>query len=75
MGAKSALRWLPLLPALRVGYHPSGSVFHSRARCVTIETRPARTVTADGEIVGKTPITLTVVPGALKVLAGPKNEP
>lgn len=70
--ADSALRWLPLLPALRVGYHPRG-VFHARARRVSIETRPARTVTADGEPIGRTPVTIQVVPGALRVLAGANN--
>jgi diacylglycerol kinase (ATP) len=51
-----------------VGETDAGHVFRARAREVTIKTTPARLVEADGSVVGTTPVTITVLPGALTVL-------
>jgi diacylglycerol kinase family enzyme len=46
-----------------------GSGFHSwRGREITIESDPDRPVWADGEYIGRTPITAAVLPGALAVV-------
>jgi len=42
--------------------------FIRRAKEVTIETIPDQPVWTDGEYVGRTPVTMEVVPGALKVV-------
>ncbi len=45
-----------------------GVKYLSAARNVTIETRRPMPVQADGEIVGKTPVTIKVIPGAVRVV-------
>jgi diacylglycerol kinase family enzyme len=39
-----------------------------RGKAITIEADPDRAVWADGEHVGRTPVTATVMPGALAVV-------
>lgn len=51
-----------------VGESDGGHVYRARAREVTIKTTPPRLVEADGSAVGTTPVTITVLPGALTVL-------
>ncbi|MBA4376903.1 MAG: hypothetical protein C0401_12135 [Anaerolinea sp.] len=38
------------------------------SRTVTIETRPAMDIQADGELIGKTPVTVTVFPRCVRVI-------
>jgi YegS/Rv2252/BmrU family lipid kinase len=48
---------------------PDRETFHHwQAREITIEATPSQLVHADGEVIGRTPITLKVLPGALSVL-------
>ena len=66
------------LPALLAGWEAirntepgesdSGRVFRAKAREVRIETQPRRRVETDGSVVGWTPVTLSVRPGALTVM-------
>jgi diacylglycerol kinase family enzyme len=49
-------------------YTPKSGLDHWRGREVTIEADPDRAVWADGEHIGRTPVTATVVPGALAVV-------
>ena len=59
---------LGLLPSLRRGTTRSKkSVFNAAGPTFTIETLRPRTVSADGEIVGKTPAKFAVLPGAIRV--------
>lgn len=44
------------------------SLHYWRAKSITIEVEPERSVWADGEYVGRTPVTATVLPGALAVV-------
>jgi diacylglycerol kinase (ATP) len=52
-------------------YLDSQDVFLRRARRVSIHSRPGMWFNVDGELLTKEPATFTVVPGALRVLAGP----
>lgn len=54
-----------------VGESDAGHVYRARASEVTIRTTPPRLVEADGSIIGTTPVTVTVLPGALTVLVPP----
>lgn len=66
------------LPALLAGWEAlrttaagesdSGRVFRAKARKVRIETQPRRRVETDGSVIGRTPVTLSVRPGALLVM-------
>ena len=42
--------------------------FHRQCRSITIETQPDQPVWTDGEYVGRTPVTVDVIPGALAVV-------
>ena len=44
---------------------PNSGLHYWRGREITIESDPDRPVWTDGEYIGRTPITATVVPGAL----------
>jgi diacylglycerol kinase (ATP) len=52
-------------------YLDSQDVFLRRARRVSIQSRPGMWFNVDGELLTKEPATFTVVPSALRVLAGP----
>ena len=56
---------------------PSNMRYFTVAREVTIESRPRLPVQADGEPIGETPVTVTVVPGALRLVhpCGPGAMP
>jgi YegS/Rv2252/BmrU family lipid kinase len=66
------------LPALVAGWEammqndlgdsPGGHAFRAQAREVRIESDPPRLVEADGSVVGSTPATVTLRPGALRVM-------
>ncbi|GAA3576552.1 MULTISPECIES: diacylglycerol/lipid kinase family protein [Marinobacter] len=47
----------------------TSTLLHLKGRQCRIGTRKPKTVTADGEVVGKTPLTVTCRPGCLKVIA------
>ncbi len=59
--AAAAIRFLdlPMAKARR---------FHRQCRSITIETQPDQPVWTDGEYVGRTPVTVDVIPGALAVV-------
>ncbi len=57
--AAAALRFLDLAKTTK---------FHRQARNVRIETEPDQPVWTDGEYVGRTPLTVDVMPGALSVV-------
>lgn len=67
-------RWrlLLLARAFRAGEHETlDEVRNLRARRVEIHTRRRRHVSADGEIVTRTPARFTVLPGAVQVFTAP----
>jgi diacylglycerol kinase family enzyme len=41
---------------------------HWQGRAISVVAEPNQTVQADGEVLGQTPITVRVLPGAIKVL-------
>ncbi len=57
--AAAALRFLDLAKVTK---------FHAQARTVRIETEPDQPVWTDGEYVGRTPLTVDVMPGALSLV-------
>lgn len=66
---------LPLLPALwRGNFKGREQVRVLRGRVVEVVTRRPRSVTADGEVVTRTPAVFTVQPGAVTVFV-PNNPP
>ena len=52
-----------------MGESDGGHVFRARAKEIRIETEPTRLVESDGNSLGKTPVTISVRPRALRVLA------
>jgi len=42
--------------------------YHRQCRTIKIETQPDQAVWTDGEYVGRTPVTVDVIPGALAVV-------
>jgi len=70
---RSLFSWMKLLPRLlkgEVADSPDATV--SRARSVRIETRPQAVFSGDGEVMGRTPVEITVQAKALQVFA-PRN--
>jgi diacylglycerol kinase family enzyme len=55
-----------------LGESSGGHVFRAQAREIRIETQPSRLVEADGNTVGKTPIVVSILPAALRVIAPKK---
>lgn len=63
---------LRLLPALRAGTHHHWAEVRTLAgEEVTVRTRRPRSVNTDGEITTRTPVTVRVRPGALRVFVPP----
>ncbi|MEC9357121.1 MAG: lipid kinase [Pseudomonadota bacterium] len=63
-------RWLKVALALRTGStHKLVDVFTQRVRAVEIDTTRPHTITADGEIIGKSPARFVCHPAALRVFA------
>jgi diacylglycerol kinase (ATP) len=52
-----------------LGKSSGGHVFRAQAREIRISSEPARLVESDGNPLGRTPITIKVRPGALRVIA------
>jgi diacylglycerol kinase family enzyme len=50
------------------GVHPGGRVFRARARSVRIEATPPQPVELDGDVLGATPLSASVVPGAISII-------
>ncbi|RZU49471.1 YegS/Rv2252/BmrU family lipid kinase [Krasilnikovia cinnamomea] len=72
VGALPRRRMLPVLSALRHGTHLGlPGIAASRAREVTIEADRALPVYADGEPLGRCPVTVRVRPGALRLIGAP----
>lgn len=57
-----------------LGESDGGHVFRARAREIRIETDHDRLVETDGSAIGKTPIVVTVRPGALRVIVPRVND-
>ncbi len=55
--------------ALKLAEVPMAHLKCWRGQSITIEAEPAKTVWTDGELYGETPVTVTVAPGALAVVA------
>jgi YegS/Rv2252/BmrU family lipid kinase len=53
----------------RLGHGANGRVFRTRARAVTVEAYPRQLVETDGSVIGRTPITVSIRPRALRVMA------
>ena len=62
-------RWVQAVAErfLNVG-GPLSGLDYWRCRKITIESNPDRAVWTDGEYIGRTPVTATVMPGALAVV-------
>jgi diacylglycerol kinase family enzyme len=54
-----------------LGESSSGRAFRAQVRKVRARTRRPRLVEVDGNVVGRTPLAVTVHPGALVVLVPP----
>jgi diacylglycerol kinase (ATP) len=68
-------RLLVLAPLVRLGRQRLASrTFSATGRRIEISTSRRLEVHADGELVTRTPATLTIIPGALSVFAPPQHE-
>jgi diacylglycerol kinase (ATP) len=57
---------------LKRGHHvDDDAVIHLRTRSVSIEAFPRQHVDIDGELEGRTPLNISVIPSGLRVLAPP----
>ncbi len=64
----SRLRLLSALPKIFKGTHlQMQEVEHFTARNMTFRTTPAKALTPDGEIAGSTPISISVLPGKIRI--------
>ena len=62
-------RLLTLLPLFIKGKHVGKKpIIYKRARTISVRTEGEFTVELDGELIEKTPVTCTVMPGALRVV-------
>ncbi len=68
LGRLEVARWFPRLLMGTHTTHPK--VHYFPANSVRIESQPAMVVQVDGELFGKTPVTFTVKPKALRVITG-----
>ena len=70
VGKLSRASLLSTLPKIYNGTHiRHPAVSHVKARIASIKTRPAKTLLADGEVLGTTPATITVHPKMIRYLA------
>jgi len=53
----------------RLGHVAEGRVFRTHAREVTVTADPRQLVETDGSVIGHTPVTISIRPGALRVMA------
>jgi YegS/Rv2252/BmrU family lipid kinase len=51
-----------------LGETPQGHVYRTQARQVRVKTKPRRLVEVDGSVVGRTPVSVNVLPAALTVI-------
>ncbi len=58
-----------------LGETGGGRVFRARAREVTVTSKPRQLVETDGSVIGRTPITVSIRPKALRVIAAPRPRP
>ena len=68
---------LALSPSALAGsdYLDRKGVFCTRATEIRVETQPGLVFTVDGEVIGDEPAEFTVIPRALKIMAGPEYVP
>lgn len=67
----SRFEFLRAFPSVFKGQHTEHPKYlHRRARWVRVESDPPMPVLVDGEVVGTTPATFTIRPGAISVLNG-----
>lgn len=73
---QSVWELLTLAPLLRDGRHRIAErVYRVRGRKICIHTRPGgREIHADGDPVGRTPATFTLLPGAIEVFVPPEHS-
>ncbi len=57
-----------------LGETGGGRVFRARAREVTVTSKPRQLVETDGTVIGRTPITASIRPQALRVIAAPRSR-
>jgi len=70
VGKLSRTSLLSTLPKIYTGSHlRHPAVSHVKAGTVRIKTRPEKTLLADGEVFGTTPVTITVHPKMIRYLA------
>ena len=55
-----------------LGESSGGHVFRAQAHKVRIDTQPSRLVEVDGSLIGKTPIDVSILPRALRVIVPKK---
>ncbi|MEA2546871.1 MAG: hypothetical protein QOI09_2144 [Chloroflexota bacterium] len=53
----------------RLGHAADGRVFRTQAREVTVKAHPRQLVETDGSVIGRTPVTVSIRPGGLRVMA------
>ena len=53
----------------KLGHAADGRVFRTRATEVTVKAHPRQLVETDGSVIGRTPITVSIRPRALRVMA------
>jgi diacylglycerol kinase (ATP) len=53
----------------RLGHVADGRVFRTRGREVSVRANPRQLVETDGSVIGRTPITVSIRPDALRVMA------
>lgn len=65
----SRLKSFGLLPGLLAGRHVGLPIVHfHRTRCITIDAPLPMDVWADGERIARTPVTIDIIPGAVRVM-------
>lgn len=57
-----------------LGEASDGRVFRTRAREVSVTSKPRQLVETDGTVIGRTPITVSIRPKALRVIAAPRHR-
>ena len=62
--------WVAVGASLADATPDPDSFQHWQARQITIDADPDQPVQVDGEMAGRTPITITVIPQAVRVLVG-----
>jgi diacylglycerol kinase (ATP) len=66
---------MTLVPQILLGQHlDNNQILYRRARMLNVSSQPGMWFNVDGELVGNEPSTFEVIPRALQVVVGTKNE-